>query len=103
MGLAMEITWAIYGGAFCAGALAAVTAKWAYGEWLWRLDRGSVVMPDLPDSLLQKAAMAALLEMIERDRGDDYVMPTPVPTSGLSQFNEWGLEVPSYEGEDVVS
>ena len=80
----MELNLAIYGGAFCAGALATVTAQWAYGEWLWRLDRGSVVMPDLSDALLQKAAMAALVEMIDQDRDRN---GTP----------------PDYEGEEVVS
>lgn len=99
----MEINLAIYGGAVAIGSLVTVTAQWAYGEWLWRLDRGSVQMPELSDALLKKATMAALLEMIEyRDRGDD-MPPTPVPTVGLPRFNEYGERVQSYEDPKVIS
>jgi hypothetical protein len=102
MGLSMEINLAIYGGAFCAGALATVTIQWAYGEWLWRLDRRSVVMPDLDEALARKAAVETLLEMIdwprmESDPGEE-MPPPPVPNSGRSDVDQWGMEVPSYEG-----
>jgi hypothetical protein len=70
----MEINWAVYGGAFCAGALATVLVQWVWGEVCWRIDRGSVVMP-----------------------------PTPVPTGGRSDVDVMGIPVPDYEGEDVVS
>jgi hypothetical protein len=101
-GVGMEINLAIYGGAVAIGALAAVAVQWAYGEWLWRLDRGAVQMPELSDSLLKQATMAALLEMIEyRDRGGD-VPPTP-DMGPRSSVNEWGQMVQDFEGEDVVS
>ena len=97
----INLNLAIFGSGVAIGALAAVTAQWACNEWLWRLSQGAGV-PELSDALLKKAAMAALLEMIEyRDRDDD---EPPIPDMGpRSEFNEWGEMVPSYEEEDVVS
>ena len=81
----MDINLATFGSGVAVGALGSVTVQWIYNEWLWRFDRGSVQpMPELSDALLQKAAMAALLEMIEaQDQGE-----------GLA---------PDYEDEDVIS
>jgi hypothetical protein len=81
----MEINWAIYGGAFCAGALATVLVQWVWGEVCWRLDRRSVVMPSFDEALIQKAALDTLVSLIasECDRGDE-MPPTPVPTGGRS-------------------
>ena len=80
----MEINLVIYGGAVAIGALAAVTVQWVYNEWLWRLSQDTEG-PELSDALLQKATMAALLEMIDlkRDRSE-----------GLA---------PDYEEPDVIS
>jgi hypothetical protein len=63
----MAIDWAIYGGAVCAGALAAVAVQWGYNEWCWRLDRGTVVLPSIKDPLAQLAALNDLLAAIRAD------------------------------------
>ena len=87
----MDINLAIYGGAVAVGALALLTAQWAYGEWLWRLDRGSVVMPSFDEALARKSealealmALAALRATAAQDEGE----------SGLA---------PDYEGPEVIS
>jgi hypothetical protein len=100
-GASMDINLAIYGGAVCTGALAAVTAQWVYNEWLRRLDRSTVVMPSIKDPLAQMAALNDLLAIIRdedaRESGPVRQPPTPYP-----DLDEWGV-MPDYEGDEVVS
>ena len=97
----MDINLAIYGGAVCTGALAAVTAQWVYNEWLWRLDRSTVTTPSIKDPLAQMAALNTLLESIREDDARD-VGPVRQPPMPYPDLDEWGV-MQDYEGEEVVS
>jgi hypothetical protein len=101
----IDLNLAIFGSGVAAGALALRAAQWAYGEWLWRIDRGSMQpMPELSDALLKKATMAALLEMIEyRNQDDEDDMP-PTPDLGpRSSVDQWGQSVDDFEGPEGIS
>jgi hypothetical protein len=97
----MDINLAIYGGAVCTGALAAVTAQWVYNEWLWRLDRSTVTTPSIKDPVAQVAALNALLEAI-RDEDAREAGPVRQPPMPYPDLDEWGV-MPDYEGDEVVS
>ena len=87
----MDINLAIYGSGVAVGALATVTVQWIYNEWIWRIDRGSMVMPSFDEALARKSealealmALAALRATAAQDGGK----------SGLA---------PDYDGPEVIS